>query len=39
MLADVKAGKPSPAGRTPNLAMYLTRWLDVRIAQARSSED
>jgi integrase len=32
MLARVEAGKPSPAGRTPTLGAYLTRWLDVRIA-------
>lgn len=32
MLADVEAGKPAPAGRTPTLAAYLTRWLDVRVA-------
>ncbi len=32
MLATVEAGRPAPAGRTPTLASYLTRWLDVRIA-------
>lgn len=32
MLADIDAGKPAAIGRTPTLAAYLTRWLDVRIA-------
>jgi integrase len=32
MLADLEAGRPAPAGRTPTLGACLTRWLDVRIA-------
>jgi hypothetical protein len=32
LLARIEAGKPEPAGRTPTLGAYLTRWLDVRIA-------
>lgn len=32
LLAEIEAGKPAPAGRTPTLAAYLTRWLDIRIA-------
>lgn len=32
LLAAIDAGKPQPAGRTPTLGAYLTRWLDVRIA-------
>lgn len=32
MLADIEAGRPNPAGRTPTLGNYLDRWLTVRIA-------
>lgn len=32
LLAEIEAGKAVPGGRTPTLAQYLTRWLDVRIA-------
>lgn len=32
LLAEIEAGRPMPLGRTPTLADYLTRWLDVRVA-------
>jgi integrase len=32
LLKEVESGRPVPLGRTPTLADYLNRWLDVRIA-------
>jgi integrase len=32
LLAEVEAGRPLPAGRTPTLGQYLEHWLRVRIA-------
>ncbi len=32
LLKDIEAGRPVPFGRTPTLAEYLTRWLDVRVS-------
>jgi integrase len=32
LLAEVEAGRPQPAGRTPTLGAYLIDWLRVRIA-------
>lgn len=31
LLAEVEAGRPLPAGRTPTLGQYLERWLKVRV--------
>lgn len=32
LLAEVEAGRPLPAGRTPTIGQYLTRWMTNRLA-------